>query len=71
MSSDELLAQFEKSMQISAGVPFKADLAFLSGADLKSLRVDDRVSSLTGVFFIDDLRYQLSSSMLSVKILPV
>ncbi|KAJ8439154.1 hypothetical protein Cgig2_027080 [Carnegiea gigantea] len=34
--------------QISAEVPFKADLAFLSGADLKSSRVDDRVSSLTG-----------------------
>lgn len=34
--------------QISAEVPFKADLAFVSGVDLKSSRVDERVSSLTG-----------------------
>ncbi|KAK3040834.1 hypothetical protein RJ639_029178 [Escallonia herrerae] len=34
--------------QISATTPFKGDIAFVSGAELTSPRVEERVSSLTG-----------------------
>ncbi|KAM7487154.1 hypothetical protein LguiB_024638 [Lonicera macranthoides] len=34
--------------QISGSTPFKGDIAFVSGTDLDSARIDERVSSLTG-----------------------
>lgn len=34
--------------QISAKIPFKADIAFISGTGLESSRLEERVSSLTG-----------------------
>lgn len=43
-----LLLWFPVLMQISAKIPFKTDIAFISGTDLESSRVEERVSSLTG-----------------------
>lgn len=39
-------------MQISAKFPFKIDIAFVSGTGLDSSRVEERISSLTGLFHI-------------------
>ncbi|CAK9144298.1 unnamed protein product [Ilex paraguariensis] len=41
--------------QISAGIPFEADIAFVSGTDLDSSRVKERVSSLTGILLTSQL----------------
>ncbi|GMH20778.1 hypothetical protein Nepgr_022620 [Nepenthes gracilis] len=41
--------------QISANAPFKADIAFVSGTDSKSPRVEERISSLTGKSLSDQL----------------
>lgn len=39
-------------MQISARIPFKADIAFVSGTGVKTSRVEERLSSLTGFFTV-------------------
>lgn len=56
-----LYLQFDFFLQISASTPFKGDIAFVSGTDLDSARVDERVSSLTGAFCIqpDPVYYYL------------
>ncbi|ONI30057.1 hypothetical protein PRUPE_1G228900 [Prunus persica] len=41
--------------QISAKIPFKTDIAFISGTDLESSRVEERVSSLTGTSLTSQL----------------
>ncbi|KAK9276690.1 hypothetical protein L1049_006226 [Liquidambar formosana] len=41
--------------QISARIPFKTNIAFISGTGLKSSRVEERVSSLTGTSLIHQL----------------
>lgn len=40
--------EFFISPQISARIPFKTDIAFVSGVDLEGSRVEERVISLTG-----------------------
>ncbi|XP_059445134.1 mannosyl-oligosaccharide glucosidase GCS1 isoform X1 [Corylus avellana] len=42
--------------QISARIPFKVDIVFVSGTGLQSSRVEERVSSLTGTLLTDQLK---------------
>ncbi|CAN6726949.1 unnamed protein product [Malus baccata var. baccata] len=42
--------------QISARAPFRTDVAFISGTGLESLRVKERVSSLTGTSLTNQLK---------------
>lgn len=46
--------------QISARIPFKADIAFISGSGVKTSRVEERLSSLTGTSLTSLLREKLS-----------
>lgn len=39
-------------LQISARIPFKVDICFISGTGVKNSRVEERVSSLTGFSYI-------------------
>lgn len=41
--------------QLSAGIPFKTDIAFVSGTGLKDSRVKERVNSLTGTLLTNQL----------------
>lgn len=43
-----IISEVHGLMQLSAGIPFKTDIAFVSGTGLKDSRVKERVNSLTG-----------------------
>lgn len=53
--------------QISAKVPFKIDIPFLSGTGLKSSRVEERLNSLTGVFCVCFIQTILSLSLTHMR----
>ncbi|GAY44087.1 hypothetical protein CUMW_079540 [Citrus unshiu] len=46
--------------QISARIPFKADIAFVSGTGVKTSRVEERLSSLTGTLLTSLLKEKQS-----------
>jgi mannosyl-oligosaccharide glucosidase len=42
-------------LQISGSIPFKADIAFVSGTEVKNSKVEERVSRLTGFVHINSI----------------
>ena len=42
-------------MQVSARIPFKTDIVFVSGTGLQSSGAEERVNSLTGAFHMHSI----------------